>query len=196
MNPSRIVITGTIAAGKSTLSSLLRKMGYLVIDSDKINKRLLEVGNLNYMAIKNSNLFNEAFIDDNLDKKKLAEIIFSDKDKMLALNELTHKNIIKAIEDEVENSCKEIVFIEIPLYFSMKEKFVCDFVWLVDAKRDVQIQRLMDRDKISREYAIKKIEAQENKETMIENSDFIFDNSGEISELKKQVLENLKKMEK
>ena len=93
MNPSKIVITGTIASGKSTLSKLLKELGYKVLSSDDINRELLEKGKVNYQAIKDSNLFDEAFIGDELDKKKLAEIIFSDKKKLGTLNELTHKNI-------------------------------------------------------------------------------------------------------
>lgn len=196
MNPSRIIITGTISSGKSTLSEMLIQMGYFVIDSDRVNRNLLEIDNINYLAIKNSRLFDDAFKEGYLDKKKLAEIIFSDKEKMEKLNKLTHKNIISTIEKMIDNSNEKFVFIEIPLFFSMKEKIEYDKIWLVDANRDVQINRLMNRDKISYEYALRKLDSQINKKEMIEKSDVIFDNSRDIGFLKKQLINQLENLEK
>lgn len=195
MNQNRIIITGTIGSGKSTLANILSKMGYLVIDSDKVNSLLLEKGNKNYQAIKESGLFDEAFNGEILDKKKLAQIIFSDKEKMMILNRLTHKNIISTIEKKIEDSKNSIVFVEVPLFFSMEEEILHDEVWLVDAKRDIQIKRLMDRDNISYDYAIKKLESQSKRNQMIEGSDFIFDNSSDIEFLKNQLIKKLKEVE-
>lgn len=195
MNQNRIIITGTIASGKSTLAQILKDLGYLVIDADKVNRELLEIGNLNYKAIKNSKLFNQAFDQKKLDKKKLAQIIFSDQKKMKALNKLTHKNILITIEKMIEELNKEVIFIEIPLFFSMEEKIEYKEVWLVDAKKEIQIKRLMQRDQISYDYAIKKIESQSKREEMIKKSDFVFDNSKDLNFLKEQVIKKLKDME-
>ena len=63
MNQNRIVITGTISSGKSSLSDILRKKGYLVIDSDKINAKLLEKDQINYREILSSGAFDEVFED-------------------------------------------------------------------------------------------------------------------------------------
>ena len=196
MSPNKIVITGTIASGKSTLSEILRKKGFLVIDSDKVNKDLLKKGEKNYLAIKNEKNFDKAFCDDKLDKKKLAEIIFASKEKRELLNKLTHKNIIDKINQIVENSEKKYVFIEIPLYFSMKEKFPNQAVRLVMANEEIQVERLMKRDKIDRKYALKKIESQKNKEEMKKNSSYIFDNSKDYEYLEGQVNLALNELEK
>ena len=187
MNPSKIVITGTIASGKSTLSKLLKELGYKVLSSDDINRELLEKGKVNYQAIKDSNLFDEAFIGDELDKKKLAEIIFSDKKKLGTLNELTHKNILNEINYSLENSKEKVVFIEIPLYFQSKEKFKNDQVWLVFADYKTQLQRLMQRDNIDLEYAKTKIQTQQELMRMKDESDVVFDNRSSIEELKEQL---------
>ncbi len=184
MNPSRIVITGLIASGKSTLAEILREEGFVVIDSDKVNKKLIEEGGTNYLAIKNEADFKEAFDGDRLDKNKLGQIIFSDHKKMEKLNSITHKNIIRKIEKEIESVDKKTVFIEIPLYFQMKEKFENDGVILVTCKKDVQIKRLMARDKISESFAKKKIESQDTLAYMVDNSDIIIDNSGDEEELR------------
>lgn len=196
MNQNRIVITGTIGSGKSTLAKLLRDEGYLVIDSDEVNRKLLEKGEANYRAIKKSGIFDPAFKEDFLDKKILAQMIFSDRQKMEAINRLTHSNIISTIEKKIEESGEKKVFIEIPLFFSMKENISHDEVWLVDADRDVQIKRLMDRDKISYDYALQKLESQAKREEMIKGSDFVFDNSSDLNNLKNQLMEKLKEVEK
>lgn len=184
MNPSRIVITGLIASGKSTLADILREEGFIVIDADKVNKKLIEEGGTNYLAIKSEDDFKDAFDGDRLDKNKLGQIIFSDPKKMEKLNSITHKNIIREIEKEIESVDKKTVFIEIPLYFQMKEKFENDGVILVTCKKDVQIKRLMARDKISESFAKKKIESQDTLAYMVDNSDIIIDNSGDEEELR------------
>lgn len=196
MSPNRIVIAGTIASGKSTLSKIISDLGYEVIDSDKVNRELLEKGNKNYQAIKNSGLFDEAFDKDVLDKKKLAEIIFKDSKKRSELNKLSHINILEEIKKRIDKSNDKYIFIEMPLYFSIMDKFKTDQVWLLDAKKDVQLERLMKRDNISLDYAKRKLESQENKDFMIKNSDIVFDNSKDILSLEKQIVEKLKNMEK
>lgn len=195
MNQNKIVITGTIASGKSSLSEILRKKGYQVIDSDKVNKKLLEKDQINYKEILSSKAFDEAFDGDKLDKKKLAEIIFNNREKRELINKITHKNIIAHINSLIKEKKEKNIFVEIPLYFQMKEKFPCDYIWLVTADREVQIKRLIKRDKIDRDFAIKKIESQDFLE-MKKKSDLIFDNSKSIKDLEKKVEIALKKLEK
>lgn len=187
MSQNRIVIAGTIASGKSTLSELLREKGYPVIDSDKVNADLLKEGEANYLAIKNSGAFDQAFSGKTLSKEKLGKIIFSSPEKRELLNSLTHKNIVDEIENRLASCGSPLVFVEIPLYFSMKEKFENDGVRLVEADREVQIKRLMERDGIERTYAEKKLESSDRKVKMEKGSDHIFDNSEDLDHLKKQV---------
>jgi len=192
MNPSRIVITGLIASGKSSLLDILKENKQCVIDADKVNKKLLEKGNINYELIKKSAHFNQAFVNDNLDKKILADIIFNDEKKRKILNDITHPNIIKAIEEEISLCEKNKVFIEIPLFFQMKVKFSYDLIVLVVADRDIQIKRLTKRDNIDKEYAIKKLESQDMLKFMIENSDIIIDNSKDLDNLTNQAISLIK----
>lgn len=195
MNRNKIVITGTIASGKSSLSEILKKKGYQVIDSDKVNKKLLEKDQINYKEILLSKAFDEAFDAYGLDKKKLAEIIFNNREKRELINKITHKNIIAYINSLIKEKKEKNIFVEIPLYFQMKEKFPCDYIWLVTTDREVQIKRLIKRDKIDRDFAIKKIESQDFLE-MEKKSDLIFDNSKSIKDLEKKVEIALKKLEK
>lgn len=187
MSPNRIVLTGLIASGKSTVADILKEEGYKVIDADQINRKLIAKGGENYLAIKNDPDFSPAFVSGKLDKKKLGEIIFSDKDKMEKINSLTHRNIINKINEEIASTRDKTVFVEIPLYFQMKEKFENDQVILITCDKDIQIKRLMAREKISESFAKKKIESQDVIEKMLAQSDLIIDNSGDEEELKDKI---------
>lgn len=192
MSPSKIVITGTIASGKSTLCKLLEEMGFKLISADEVNKGLLIPGAKNYEAIKKSGDFDQAFENESLNKKKLAQIIFSDRKKLKKLNQLSHRNILDEIEKQIEILDEKVVFIEIPLFFQMDEKFDADEVWMVVADYQIQIKRLMQRDKISLEYAKAKLESQEQLLNMKENSNVVFDNSTSVENLSTQLKKVLK----
>ncbi len=193
MSPSRIVITGLIASGKSTVADILKEKGYDLISADEVNRELIKKGGKNYIAIKNEPIFAPAFDGDFLDKKKLAEIIFNDKEKMERLNEISHTNIIGGINEMVENSKEDKVFIEVPLFFKIKDRFPHDLVVLVTASREVQIKRLMARDNIDYNFALKKIESQDELEEMKKQSDIIIDNSGDIESLRRQIEKIIKR---
>ena len=192
MSPSKIVITGTIASGKSTLCKLLEEMGFKLISADEVNKELLIPGAKNYEAIKKSGDFDQSFENESLNKKKLAQIIFSDRKKLKKLNQLSHRNILDEIEKQIEILDEKVVFIEIPLFFQMEEKFDADEVWLVVADYQIQVKRLMQRDKISLEYAKAKLESQEQLLNMKENSNVVFDNSTSVENLSTQLKKVLK----
>lgn len=192
MSLSKIVITGTIASGKSTLCKLLDEMGYKVISADEVNRALLEPKAKNFEVIKKSGEFNEAFKNESLDKKVLAQIIFNNPQKQKKLNQLTHRNILDEIENQIANLNEKVVFIEIPLFFQMEEKFDANEVWLVVANYETQLKRLIKRDNIDRSYAKLKIESQDQLLTMKEKSDVVFDNSTSIENLRKE-LENVLK---
>ena len=192
MSLSKIVITGTIASGKSTLCKLLEEMGYKVISADEVNRALLEPGSKNFEAIKKSGEFNEAFKNESLDKKVLAQIIFNNPQKQKKLNQLTHRNILDEIENQIASLNEKVVFIEIPLFFQMEEKFDANEVWLVVANYETQLKRLIKRDNIDRSYAKLKIESQDQLLTMKEKSDVVFDNSTSIENLRNE-LENVLK---
>lgn len=192
MSLSKIVITGTIASGKSTLCKLLEEMGYKVISADEVNRALLEPKAKNFEVIKKSGEFNEAFKNKSLDKKILAQIIFNNPQKQKKLNQLTHRNILDEIENQIANLNEKVVFIEIPLFFQMEEKFDANEVWLVVANYETQLKRLIKRDNIDRSYAKLKIESQDQLLTMKEKSDVVFDNSTSIENLRNE-LENVLK---
>ena len=196
MNQSKIIgLTGSIATGKSQVSKYLKDKGIKVVDADLIARDVA-----NYKSVKNKikKVFgDDLYIDDQLDRKKLAEIIFANKIHRQKLNGIMHPEIYKEINKKTRGK-EDLVFVDIPLLFEnedINKKYGLDFdeIWLVYVDRETQIRRLMDRDGISREYAEKKINSQISVEEKRKKADVIIDNSGTLEETFAQVEENLKK---
>ncbi|MDD7363317.1 MAG: dephospho-CoA kinase [Peptoniphilus sp.] len=192
MNQNRIGITGTIASGKSALSSYLLGWDYMVIDADVIARNLVEPGSDLLKKIQDA--FSEDDVikaDGSLDREKLGEIVFHDEVKREKLNDLMHPAIVEAMLHLISDK-KGVVFLEIPLLFENKDalkKDGLDFdeIWLVDADPDVRIERLMKRDGIDEDYARQKIATQMPAEEKRRLADKVFDNSGDLITLYNQV---------
>jgi len=197
MNQNKIIgLTGSISTGKTQVSNYLRARGEKVIDADLIAREVVDLGPVKE-KIKEA-FGNDIYKDDELDRKALGEIVFRDKEKRQVLNEIEHPEIYRIILEEIKNS-KGRVFVDIPLLFEsqhLNEKYGLDFdeVWLVYVNRETQVKRLIKRDRISRGYALEKINSQMSVEDKKIMADVIIDNSGSLEETFKQVEENLKRL--
>lgn len=197
MSQNKIIgLTGSISTGKTQVSNYLRDRGEKVIDADLIARKVVD---LEPVKEKIKEAFGEdIYKDDELDRKALGEIVFRDKEKRQVLNEIEHPEIYRIILEEVKNS-KGRVFVDIPLLFEsqhLNEKYGLDFdeVWLVYVNREIQVKRLIKRDRISKGYALEKINSQMSVEDKKIMADVIIDNSGSLEETFKQVEENLKRL--
>lgn len=197
MSQNNIIgLTGSISTGKTQVSNYLRDRGEKVIDADLIAREVVDLGSVK-KKIKEA-FGNDIYRDDELDRKALGEIVFRDKKKRQVLNEIEHPEIYRIILEEIKNS-KGRVFVDIPLLFEsqhLNEKYGLDFdeVWLVYVNRETQVKRLIKRDRISRGYALEKINSQMSVEDKKIMADVIIDNSGSLEETFKQVEENLKRL--
>ena len=108
MKSKVIVITGSIATGKSLVSSYLKENGYMLLDADKIAHDLMRAGQKNYNNIVE--YFGEEILDSNknIDNKKLANIVFNDDKELQVLNNLTHDNIFNKIMNGIDNSNEDV----------------------------------------------------------------------------------------
>lgn len=190
-----IGITGGIASGKSHVVDVISKMGYEVIDSDKISYELSLKGNKVYNEIINT--FGEEYVLSNgeIDRKKLGRLIFnSEKDKQ-KLNEISHPYIIKEIKKRLKESQGSIVFLDIPLLYEAKLEYLCDKIICVYLDKTKQIERLMARDGIDYEYALKKINSQIDLQIKAKQSDYIINSYGSLEQTKtitKNLIEKIK----
>lgn len=189
-----IGLTGGIATGKSTVSNILYERGYHIIDADKIARAVVEKGKDAYYGI--IRFFGENILLENkeIDRKQLGKIIFNDKDSRESLNNIVHPYIFHEIKTQVENISNDnsVIFLDVPLLFEqykLWKEYSIDFheIWLVYCDKNTQINRLMNRDKISKEDAIKRIDSQMSLEKKREMSSKAIDNSKDIEYLKKQI---------
>ena len=189
-----IGITGGIASGKSNVSNVIKSLGYHVIDSDLITHKLEDIGGKVYNAIVLA--FGNSYLKDDksLDRKKLGNLIFSDASAKEKLNSISHPIIVREIKKEINNINDEMIFVDIPLLYESKLEYLCDKIICVYLPRNEQIKRLIFRDNIDEEFAIKKVDSQMSLDKKKELADYVIDSRGTFLETKKQVEDLIKEL--
>lgn len=191
-----IGITGGIASGKSTLVEQVRLAGYKVLDADQIVHTLQEKGGRLYNALVQT--FGPEILteDEQLDRPKLSEMIFSSQEnRELSANiqnQIIHEELEKAKDTLVVS--EEVFFMDIPLLIELGYQNWFDTIWLVYVPKDIQIARLMTRNHYSRDEALQRLASQMPLEEKRAFADKIFDNSGSVEDLKRQVSDALRKL--
>ena len=177
-----IGITGNSGSGKTTASKILEeKLSAYVIDADKVVRDMSQPGTEYFNAIKR--VFGDSFFteDGNINRKKLADEIYNQKDSLHRLNAITFKYVKEEIENliSVNKSENEYVVIDVPLLFEAGLEKSCDVVIAMVADDEKKIERIMERDGIDYETAKKRLDIQPNDEMYLEKADFIIDNSND-----------------
>lgn len=174
-----IGLTGQTGAGKSTVSEILEKYGCYHIDADKVAHDILE--NDKEVQRKLKAHFGEDITgaDGKIDRKILATRAFADKDSTLALNAITHPAVNNEIQNIIlkqkEYGTKAVIIDAIALFESGEAK-ICDYTVAVIAPRDVRLERIIARDKISVSRANERINAQKDESFFTLNADYIINN--------------------
>lgn len=178
-------LTGGIASGKSTIAKLLKEKGIPVLDADVRAHELMEPGAANWTKIVAE--FGPDFLnaDQKINRKKLGQLVFNDKEALARLNKLSHPtikaSIISSMEDYREQEAR-VVVVDIPLLFEGKFAELFDAVLLVDVNEATQVERLMARDQIDEATAKQKIAAQMPLEKKRKLANYLIDNTGTIEE--------------
>lgn len=191
-----IGLTGSIATGKSTVSAMFQKKNIPVVDADQIAREVVEPGEEAYEQIVNHFGKDILFPDGTLDRKKLGSIVFENEAERLKLNSMIHPAIHKKMEDEKNKYIAhghEAVVLDIPLLFEGKRKRTFDKILLVAVSEDVQLKRLMERDKIDEHDAQQRINSQMPIKDKIALADEVIYNDGSREETEKQLLAILEK---
>ena len=181
-----IAITGGIATGKSSVCNLLKLYGYSIIDADTIAHNTLYC-----LHDKVVLAFGDGILDSNgnIDRKKLGEIVFSNPQKKEILQSILHpmiRNEILSRAEQLERYSK-VYFVDIPLFFEVKERYSIHKVLLVYTPKEIQLNRLIKRDGIDVDLALKKIQSQMDIEAKKILSTYIVDNSKDLSYLQLQI---------
>lgn len=196
-----IGLTGGIGTGKSTVSQILKDRGFSVIDLDVISHEVIEFSSVVEKIVQN---FGREVLDEDeagnctISREKLGKIIFANKEKRLALNSIMHPEILKVMHKKIlecKSEKNKIIFVEVQLLFEVQWEKEFDYILLVAAKRDMQVSRVLERDKRSEEEALNIINSQMSLDEKREKSDFVIENDGNMDDLNKKVDKFLKSLE-
>lgn len=177
-------ITGSSGAGKSKVCEILQaKYKSQTINTDKIAKQLSKPGTEYLKEIILEFGKNILLQNGELDRKKLANIIYSDSDKRNKLNNISFKYIKKETEQQIEKSKNSIIAIDAPLLIEAKMQYLCDkTIAVVSEDKNIQIQRIIERDNIDKEHAIARLNAQHSNEFYIQKCDYTLINDKTLEE--------------
>lgn len=186
-----IGLTGGIATGKSSVSAYLASKGALLIDADVIAREVMEPGHPVLAAAVQR--FGQAILheDGTLDRKKLGSIVFQHPEERKALEAITHPAIRKEMREraaayELKHPDKLVVS-DIPLLYESGLEDGFTEIMVVYVPRAVQLERLMNRDQMTKADAEARIAAQMDIERKRERADIVIDNSGSWSQTEKQL---------
>lgn len=158
-----IALTGGIACGKTTLANMLRELGAPVIDADAISRSLTAPGGKALPALREA-FGGEVFQDgQTLNRAALAARVFQDPEQLRKLNAVTHPLIIERMQSEIERCRKSgapVVVLDVPLLFETGLDRLADETVCVSAPLPVQLKRLMTRNGLTEEQAMRRIQSQ------------------------------------
>jgi len=184
----RIALTGGIGTGKSTASKILNELGAFIFDADKEAKNIL----------KNNETIQSELIaefgtdimsgDENIDNNKLARIAFQDQDHQLRLNSIIHpyvfQEIDKNFDDALENGTYDIFVVDAALIYESVADTHMDYVIVITALLKVRMERALQRETLTRDEIMKRIDLQWPEEEKIALADFVIHNDGTEEELR------------
>jgi len=183
----RVALTGGIGTGKSTASKILNKLGAFIFDADKEAKNIL----------KNNETIQSELIaefgtdimsgDEKIDNNKLARIAFQDQDHQLRLNSIIHPYVFQEIDeifdDVLEKGKNDIFVIDAALIYESGADTHMDYVIVITALLKIRMERALQRETLSRDKILKRIDLQWPEEEKIALADFVIHNDSTEKEL-------------
>ena len=180
-----IGITGGTGCGKTTLLSVISECGGKVIDCDRVYHQLLKTDTALLCVIENR--FPGTVVHGQLERKRLGQIVFSDKNALADLNNLTHPAVKAEVLKQLTPTPTLAALDAIGLFESGLNA-LCDVTVAVTAPKEQQIQRLMRRDGIDRDYALARISAQPPSEVFSSRCDYTLENDTTEEAFKRKCL--------
>lgn len=183
----KAAITGGIGSGKSTFANFILLKGYPVINVDEVSKEILVSDKEVKLRVQNE-FGKESFINGEINKKFLSEIIFSNPQNVIKINSIVHPKVIEKVNillpEKLKNS--DLVFAEAALIFEAEMEKYFDYVILITADEKLRLKRKVEYDNLSQEQFLKRNENQIPDTEKEKQADFIFENNGSLEDLKKK----------
>ena len=190
-----IGITGSIACGKSTVSDYLIDKGYTIIDADKLGHVALTSDDVKR---KLAEKFGDEILENNeISREKLGKLVFGNDDNLKILNSIIHPKIKELIlKLQEEHKDEDLVFLDIALLYEANFVDLVEKVAVVYVDESVQLERLMTRNSLSKEEALKRIESQMSPQEKASLGDFVINNSYNKEDTFQQIEEIIEKLKR
>ncbi len=169
-------LTGGSGTGKSTACSFFESKGFYIIDSDNVAREVCGAGMPCLLELVQN--FGDGIIysDGSLKRKELGRIVFSDSEKLAALNHITHKYIIERIKNIIDDNKDRSIVIDAPLLFETGLDAICTKTLCILSLEESRIARITERDGISKEEAMARIHSQKDDDFYISRCDYVLYN--------------------
>ena len=187
----KIGLTGGIGSGKTTAAKRLLALGARVYHADEISRRALDPGAVCYDRVVSA--FGREILqsDGTIDRKRLGQLVFADEEKRQRLNGIVHPYVIEELfaraESDLANEPDGIAVFEVPLLFESGLHTKMDYNIVVSCTEENRVRRVMERDNLTREQVLARIQAQMPEEEKLLLADSILFNNGTEDDLIAQV---------
>ncbi|MCZ2720473.1 dephospho-CoA kinase [Marinomonas sp. 15G1-11] len=176
-------LTGGIGSGKSTVAKLFSQLNVEYIDVDDISRETVLPGSLLLSKISKrygSDILNS---DHTLNRSKLRSIIFNDLSEKEWLESVSHPAIRQLTMERIESFTSKYCLLVHPLLFETNQDQICDAVIAISVSKDLQVERVCNRDKTSSAEALKIINTQLSNDDRVAKAKYVIENTGNVDEL-------------
>ncbi len=182
-----IALTGGIASGKTAVSDMFAEIGVDIIDTDLIAREVVMPGSEGVAAIVC--VFGDSILgsDGSLNRRKLREIVFADKDSLQTLEDITHPLIQKRAKQLIDSANGDYCILVVPLLLNSPMRQWADRILTVDVGEELQLHRLLERDCETVEQAQAVITTQASRQQLLDIADDVIINDAGLEKLRKQV---------
>ena len=190
---SVIGITGITGSGTSTVSAILAEQGGYVISADKLAREVIEKGQPAYdevVRVFGPSVIADSICNQEIDRKALGAIVFGNPEKLALLESIIHPAVISRVKNELSCNCAPFAVIDAPLLIESGLHKLCNSVWLVTARDDIRLARIMSRDGISIETARQRLSSRAGDDILRPYANVIIENNADIAKLRVQVERN------
>jgi len=194
-----IGLTGGMGTGKSTVAGIIQTLGYSVLSADKLAHHALNKDSAVFQQI--IGVFGEKILDSNgqIDRKILGTVVFQDKFLLGKLESIVHPYIQDMVQKEKSRLLSEgaeMAFYDVPLLFEKRLEKRFDRIILVTCRRETQIERAMERTKLSKEQVLLRLKTQVSEEVKATRAHYVIRNDSSLEELKMKVQDVMLQLKK
>jgi dephospho-CoA kinase len=190
-----IGLTGNIATGKSEVRRMLEKLGAFGIDADRLAHQVIAKGEPAYTKVIQS--FGEQILDKDgqINRGKLAQIVFSDPAALACLESIVHPEVRRKVNSLVTHASESVIVIEAIKLIEAGYPELCDEIWVTYAPLQVQLNRLMQQRGLTEAIARQRISAQPAQEDKIAAADVVINNEVSLDDVRQQVENNWQRIQ-